>query len=271
MAQTRPASQKARTHFRPYPPAPPVLPSLDTCRSNSKGAPLHRGAATPGRGTRRWIGAEVTPGRFFEGPDVLRRIAPFVVAGVLPFLLLPLAGVSVRRRGGARGVCPAWADRRHGPLASLGAAARRGPRPCRCSPTSWWLHCCATRAARTRLALVLVAICRSPGSHSTARGCSCSRRSVADGRDVGAAAAIIGEPLYGGGPVSCARDRRGDRRGADRARCPGAGSDDAAAPASAGSRAVLDASQDAFISIDADGLVIEWNPQAERIFGWSRR
>ncbi len=37
---------------------------------------------------------DVEPGRFFEGPDVAWRIAPFVAAGILPFALIPLAGLS---------------------------------------------------------------------------------------------------------------------------------------------------------------------------------
>ena len=36
------------------------------------------------------------------------------------------------------------------------------------------------------------------------------------------------------------------------------------------SRQILQTSQEAFISIDEHGLVREWNPQAERLFGWSR-
>ncbi|WP_203831477.1 PAS domain S-box protein [Actinoplanes palleronii] len=35
-------------------------------------------------------------------------------------------------------------------------------------------------------------------------------------------------------------------------------------------RRILEVSQDAYVSIDADGLVREWNPAAERLFGWSR-
>lgn len=35
-------------------------------------------------------------------------------------------------------------------------------------------------------------------------------------------------------------------------------------------RMVLQQAQDAFIGIDADGVVRGWNPQAERTFGWSR-
>ncbi|KPC54661.1 PAS domain S-box protein [Amantichitinum ursilacus] len=35
-------------------------------------------------------------------------------------------------------------------------------------------------------------------------------------------------------------------------------------------RSVLETAADAFISIDAHGLIIEWNRKAEQIFGWSR-
>ena len=58
----------------------------------------HRAAAAVGRrGHRIWsrtIGLDVEPGRFFDGPDVAWRIAPFVVAGILPFALVPIAGLS---------------------------------------------------------------------------------------------------------------------------------------------------------------------------------
>lgn len=35
-------------------------------------------------------------------------------------------------------------------------------------------------------------------------------------------------------------------------------------------RRILEVSQDAYVSISADGLVQEWNPAAERLFGWLR-
>jgi hypothetical protein len=57
-----------------------------------------RSAAIAGRqGDRGWsraIGLDVEPGRFFEGTNVGWRIAPFVAAGVLPFALVPMAGLS---------------------------------------------------------------------------------------------------------------------------------------------------------------------------------
>jgi diguanylate cyclase (GGDEF)-like protein/PAS domain S-box-containing protein len=58
----------------------------------------HRSAAVADRqGDRGWsraIGLDVVPGRFFEGANVGWRIAPFVAAGILPFALVPVAGLS---------------------------------------------------------------------------------------------------------------------------------------------------------------------------------
>jgi PAS domain S-box-containing protein len=36
-------------------------------------------------------------------------------------------------------------------------------------------------------------------------------------------------------------------------------------------RSIIDTAQDAFIAMDQDGRITEWNPQAEKTFGWSRR
>ena len=35
-------------------------------------------------------------------------------------------------------------------------------------------------------------------------------------------------------------------------------------------REILEAAPVAFISVDADGLILDWNRQAELVFGWSR-
>jgi PAS domain S-box-containing protein len=35
-------------------------------------------------------------------------------------------------------------------------------------------------------------------------------------------------------------------------------------------RAILEVSHDAYVSIDADGRILEWNPAAEALFGWTR-
>ncbi len=57
--------------------------------------PTGRSAVSAGAngGNLAWLGIEFPPGRFFEGQDVWRRIAPFIVAGVLPFALLPALDV----------------------------------------------------------------------------------------------------------------------------------------------------------------------------------
>jgi diguanylate cyclase (GGDEF)-like protein/PAS domain S-box-containing protein len=59
----------------------------------------HRSVADNGRrGDRGWsraIGLDLKPGRFFEGNDVRWRLAPFALAGLLPFALIPFADVNV--------------------------------------------------------------------------------------------------------------------------------------------------------------------------------
>src|SRR5437016_2770628 len=35
-------------------------------------------------------------------------------------------------------------------------------------------------------------------------------------------------------------------------------------------RSVIDTAHEAFVSMDADGLITYWNPEAESTFGWSR-
>lgn len=35
-------------------------------------------------------------------------------------------------------------------------------------------------------------------------------------------------------------------------------------------RSILESAHEAFVSMDADGFIIDWNPQAETTFGWSR-
>jgi diguanylate cyclase (GGDEF)-like protein/PAS domain S-box-containing protein len=45
---------------------------------------------------------------------------------------------------------------------------------------------------------------------------------------------------------------------------------EAAARSQERTRQVIDASYDAFVSIDEQGRIQDWNPQAERLFGWTR-
>jgi len=35
-------------------------------------------------------------------------------------------------------------------------------------------------------------------------------------------------------------------------------------------RQIIDTARDAFVSVDATGLITDWNPMAEEISGWSR-
>src|SRR5687768_992249 len=35
-------------------------------------------------------------------------------------------------------------------------------------------------------------------------------------------------------------------------------------------RSILDAAHEAYVAMDAGGFIVDWNPEAERTFGWSR-
>jgi diguanylate cyclase (GGDEF)-like protein/PAS domain S-box-containing protein len=119
-----------------------------------------------GRGWARAVGTQIEAGRYFEGEYVSWRIAPFVAAGVLPFALVPVAGVSVTD-----------------PRVLVAAAA------------------------------VLLAATIGPVMHEL---------------------------------VVALRRRTRE------------------------TRSILDTAQEAYISIDQRGHIVEWNPQAEALFGWSR-
>ena len=49
------------------------------------------------------------------------------------------------------------------------------------------------------------------------------------------------------------------------------GNDPYAAPSVApADRSIFDSAHDAFVAMDADGLITAWNPAAESTFGWTR-
>lgn len=70
---------------------------------------------------------------------------------------------------------------------------------------------------------------------------------------------IRGNPLPSGGFVTTYRDVTAERQASA-----------ALEESQRRTRAVIDRALDAFVSIDADGVVIDWNPAAEQIFGWPR-
>jgi diguanylate cyclase (GGDEF)-like protein/PAS domain S-box-containing protein len=217
-------------------------------------------------GDRRWIGTDVEPGRFFEGQHVSWRLAPFVVAGALPFVLLPFADVSVtdpRVLAAAAIVLaiiclalkapwerlPAWPQAIL-PLAYFVIVAllrdASGGSPSIFDslvlvPVSWFaIYGTGIELALSiiglGLTLMLPALIIGPPAYDTQQ---LERASVAF-----VLAAIIGPAVHA---LMIALRRLTFE-----------------------SKAVIATAQDAFIATDENGAITEWNPEAERLFGWSR-
>jgi diguanylate cyclase (GGDEF)-like protein/PAS domain S-box-containing protein len=224
------------------------------------------GSREGARGWSRAIGIDVEPGRFFEGPDVAWRIAPFVVAGLLPFALVPVADLSyadVRVAIAAAMVplviglallvpwerLPAW-PQAIPPLtyfvilALLREAGGGEPSvfdPLLSIPVAWFAlygtgRELAASIVAMGLALLLPAIL---AGHSANDHEQIVRVIVAMGL-----AATVGPAVH----LLVRALRRSTRD----------------------SRSIIETSQEAFISIDQDGRITEWNQQAERLFGWPR-
>jgi diguanylate cyclase (GGDEF)-like protein/PAS domain S-box-containing protein len=230
--------------------------------------PSVRGAAreTAGGGWSRSIAPDIEPGRFFEGEDVSRRTTAFLLGAVLPFVLLPFASTSVTdprvliaaamtpilialvfELPWAR--LPAWTQAvpvlAYFVVVGLLRDASEGSSsifdPLVALPVIWFAvygtgRQLATSVVAMALTLTLpVAI----GEPQTDTGDQIVRAVVAVGlaSTVGPAVHFVVRAL-----------RRATRE----------------------SRSILETSREAFISIDEDGLIREWNPQAERLFGWGR-
>jgi diguanylate cyclase (GGDEF)-like protein/PAS domain S-box-containing protein len=230
--------------------------------------PSVRGAAREkaGRGWSRSIAPDIEPGRFFEGEDISRRTTAFVLGAILPFVLLPFASTPVTdlrvliaaamtpilialvlKLPWAR--LPAWTQAvpllAYFVVVGLLRDASEGSSsifdPLVALPVIWFAvygtgRELATSIVAMALTLVLpVAI----GEPLTNTGDQIIRAVVAVGL-----ASTVGPALQ----LVVGALQRATRE----------------------SRSILETSQEAFISIDEDGLVREWNPQAERLFGWGR-
>ena len=213
----------------------------------------------------RWIGAEVAPGRFFEGRDVRWRFVPFVLAGVIPFLLLPAVGISLtdtRVLVAAAlvtvivaaalmlpwGRLPAWAQAIP-PIAyfvvfALLRDADGVPSsfdPLVALPVAWFALYGTGRqlmAASLVSGLVLAAPVWLVGSPEY------------DSNQYVLAAVMVLVSLTVGGAVQMVVT--------------------ALRRLTYESGAVVATAQEAFISTDDNGTIRQWNPEAERLFGWSR-
>jgi diguanylate cyclase (GGDEF)-like protein/PAS domain S-box-containing protein len=212
----------------------------------------------------RWIGAEVPPGHFFEGQHVLVRIVPFLATGAVPFLLLPLLGVPFPDWRVALALAislaiiatalllpwerlPSWTQvlpvlAGFAVIALLRDVSAEDAaifEPLVIVPITW-LALYGTRAQLWAGIASMVAIMALPPL-------------------------LIGPPIYDGDQViraGLAAVIAGTTGVAVQLLV--ASTRDLAIDA----RAILETSQDAFISVDEEGTILEWNPAAERAFGW---
>ncbi len=222
---------------------------------------------TSGEGWSSTVAPDIEPGRFFEGEDVSRRTRAFVLGAILPFALLPFAATSVTDprvllAAGLAAVLvlvvlgglpwarlPAWSQAvpvlAYFVLVGLLRDASEGSSsifdPLVALPVVWFAlygtgRELAVSVAAMALTLTLPVLI---GEAHTDTDQQFLRAAVAVGL-----ASTIGTAIH---LVVRALQR-----------------------ASWESRSILETSREAFISIDEDGLVREWNHQAERLFGWGR-
>lgn len=226
----------------------------------------HAGRPPGGRPSARalrWVGAEVPPGRFFEGEHVLRRIAPFLATGAMPFVMLPILGISVTdwqvvaAFGVSAGILgsalllpwerlPAWTQILPVLAGFAVIALLRDTsgddavifEPLVIVPIAW-LALYGTRAQLWAAIATMVAIMGLPPLliGSPYENDQIVRAGLA--AVIGGTTGIAVQEL-----VSATRSLASE------------------------ARAILETSQDAFVSADEQGRILEWNLAAERMFGW---
>jgi diguanylate cyclase (GGDEF)-like protein/PAS domain S-box-containing protein len=222
---------------------------------------------TSSEGWSRTVAPDIEPGRFFEGEDVSRRTTAFVLGAIFPFALLPFAATSVTD---PRVLLAAG-------LAAILVVVVLGGLP--------WARLPAWSQAVPVLAyFVVVGLLRDASEGSS---------SIFDPL---VALPVVWFALYGTGrelavsiaamaltltlPVLIGEAHTDtDQQFLRAAVAVGLATTSATAVhlvvralqrANWESRSILETSREAFISIDEDGLVTEWNHQAERLFGWGR-
>jgi diguanylate cyclase (GGDEF)-like protein/PAS domain S-box-containing protein len=219
-----------------------------------------------GRGWSRSIAPDIQPGRYFEGEDLSRRTVAFALGAILPFVLLPFADTAI---GDTRVLAAAAIT------AVLIAAVIGLP----------WDRLPAWNQAVPLLAyFVVVGLLRDASEGSTSIFDPLVALPVVwfavygTGRELAISIAAMALTLVLPVVIGDAHTDTGQQflRAA-----VAVGLASTVAPAvhlvvlalrqaTRESRSILKTSQEAFISIDEDGLVREWNPQAERLFGWGR-
>lgn len=213
-----------------------------------------------------WPGAGVEPGRFFEGDRVGRRMAGFVAAGAIPFLILPVLGVP-------------YTDWRVLVAAALDVAIAATIALVPWERLPRWAQAVPVLAIYTVIALL-----RDTGGEDAAVFepllvvpivffALYGTRGMLVAGAAGLAATLVLPVLLIGGPTYV--DSQIVRACVAVLIVATAGGAVQSLVASmrrltAGSRAVLDTAQDAFLSVGEDMRITEWNQAAERTFGWSR-
>ena len=214
----------------------------------------------------RWIGAGLIPGRFFEGDDVARRIAPFVAAGLLPFALVPLAGASFTDAAvlvAAALVVPIALLALYAPWPRLPAWTQAVP------PLAYFLVIALLRDASSATPGPFDPLVAIPVAWFALYGTRAELATsvLALGATLALPVWLIGAPQYESsqlalaGVTMVAAIALGGRVQALVAQMRRLAGE---------SQAILDEVNDAFMVVDEDGLVREWNQQAERVFGWTR-
>jgi diguanylate cyclase (GGDEF)-like protein/PAS domain S-box-containing protein len=231
---------------------------------------LQRVRAAARENSRDWprsFAPDIEPGRFFEGDDVRRRTTAFVAGAVLPFALLPFADTS----GTDPRVLLATG------LAALLIAVVLGGVP-------WGRLPAWTQAVPVLAYFVIVGLLRDASEGHSSIFDPLAALPVAwfaiygTARQLGLSVVAMGLTLTLPVVIGDPHTDTGDqflRAVFAVALAAAAGTAvhlvvRALQRATRESRSILETSQEAFISIDEDGLIREWNPQAERLFGWRR-
>jgi len=220
-----------------------------------------------GPGWSRSITPDLRPGRFFEGEDLNRRTAAFAVGALLPFVLLPFADISVSdpRVLIATALMAALIS-----VVLIGLPWARLP--------AW------TQAVPLLAYLVVVGLLRDAGEGHTSLFDPLVALPVVwfaifgTGRQLALSVLAMGLtltlPVAIGGPhTDTGHQFVRALFAVGLAAAAGTAVQlvvNALRQATRESRSILETSQEAFISIDQDGLIREWNPQAEGLFGWTR-
>jgi len=228
--------------------------------------PRSREAVVSGFSAPRWIGEEVPPGHFFEGERRLGRLAPFIVAGFVPFLVLGAVGsgfgdwqvqlAALICAGVIASVplvpwerLPSWTQMV--PILAI-------------YPVIALLRDAAGAKAAVFEPLVIVPLALV-AIYGTRADLLVTVAALA--ATIALPPLLIDDPAYGDEQI--VRAVLASVVAATTGIAVQSLVSTTRALAIEG-RAILTSSQDAFIAVTTNATIIEWNPRAEAMFGWSR-